>query len=202
MALTPRAVEAAIAGGAVVVDARTNEQFDEAHIPGAISASAYDTGFATKVAHVVDENVEVIVVAASDGYELEAAKLLASVGVPVRGFLEGGMTTWRSEERPVERIPMRRPAGPRPRRRRSWSTCAAATDFAAGHIPGSVHIPYAELRRPLRRAAARPSGRDDLLGGQAQRPRRVDPAARGLRRRPARHAGRRRRLAGRARRSL
>ena len=51
--LTPRAVEVAIAEGAVLVDARTNEQFDEAHIPGAISASAYDTGFATKVAQVV-----------------------------------------------------------------------------------------------------------------------------------------------------
>ena len=43
--LTPRAVEVAIADGALLVDARTNEQFDEAHIPGAISASAYDTGF-------------------------------------------------------------------------------------------------------------------------------------------------------------
>ena len=42
--LTPRAVEVAIAEGAILVDARTNEQFDEAHIPGAISASAYDTG--------------------------------------------------------------------------------------------------------------------------------------------------------------
>ena len=51
--LTPRAVEVAIAGGALLVDARTNDQFDEAHIPGAISASAYDTGFGTKVAQIV-----------------------------------------------------------------------------------------------------------------------------------------------------
>ena len=51
--LTPRRFEAAIAAGAFAVDSRTNEQFDEAHIPGAISASAYDTGFATKVAQVV-----------------------------------------------------------------------------------------------------------------------------------------------------
>ncbi len=102
--LTPRAVEVAIADGAILVDARTNEQFDEAHIPGAISASAYDTGFATKVAQVVAEDVELIVVAASDGYELEAAELLASVGLCVRGFLEGGMTAWRSEERPVKRL--------------------------------------------------------------------------------------------------
>ena len=88
----------------MVVDARTNEQFDEAHIPGAISASAYDTGFATKVARVVGDESELIVVAASDGYELEAAELLSAVGLRVRGFLEGGMTAWRSEGRAVARI--------------------------------------------------------------------------------------------------
>jgi glyoxylase-like metal-dependent hydrolase (beta-lactamase superfamily II) len=38
--LNPRRFEAAIAEGAIAVDCRTNEQFDEAHIPGAISASA------------------------------------------------------------------------------------------------------------------------------------------------------------------
>ena len=102
--LAPRAVEVGIAEGALLVDARTNEQFDEAHIPGAISASAYETGFATKVARVVPADVELIVVAASDGYELEAAELLASVGLRVRGYLEGGMTAWRSEGRPVRRI--------------------------------------------------------------------------------------------------
>jgi rhodanese-related sulfurtransferase len=149
--LTPRAVEVAIAEGAVLVDARTTEQFDEAHIPGAISASAYDTGFATKVAHVLQENVEVIVVAASDGYELEAAKLLASVGVRVRGFLEGGMTAWRSEERPVERLPTLSPACLADRLADPFHEhllvldVRAAREYGAGHIAGSVNIPYTEL---------------------------------------------------------
>jgi glyoxylase-like metal-dependent hydrolase (beta-lactamase superfamily II)/rhodanese-related sulfurtransferase len=146
--LSPRAVEVAIAEGAVLVDARTNEQFDEAHIPGAISASAYDTGFATKVAHVIDRGVEVIVVAASDGYELEAAKLLASVGIRVRGFLEGGMTAWRSEERPVERLTMISVAQLADRMQDEEITVVdvrGERDFAAGHIPGSVSIPYADL---------------------------------------------------------
>ena len=116
--LSPRAVEVAIAGGAVLVDARTNDQFDEAHIPGAISASAYDTGFATKVAKVVPPDVELIVVAASDGYELAAADLLASVGLRVRGFLVGGMTAWRSEGRrsaaSSRSTPTSSPSGSRP----------------------------------------------------------------------------------------
>ena len=147
--LSPHAVEAAIAAGALVVDARTNEQFDEAHIPGAISASAYDTGFATKVAHVVPEDAELIVVAASDGYELEAAGLLASVGLRVRGFLEGGMTAWRSEERPVERID---PIDPSELARRLEESPAPLVldvrepdEFAEAHLPGSANIPCAEL---------------------------------------------------------
>ncbi|MDX6582788.1 MAG: hydroxyacylglutathione hydrolase [Solirubrobacterales bacterium] len=147
--LTPRAVEVAIAGGALLVDARTNDQFDEAHIPGAISASAYDTGFGTKVAQIVPPDVEVIVVAASDGYELAAAELLASVGLRVRGFLAGGMTAWRSEGRQVSRVEQIDPDDLARRLDGGEEITVLdvrnAREFAAGHIPGSIHIPYGEL---------------------------------------------------------
>ncbi|HEX3172854.1 MAG TPA: rhodanese-like domain-containing protein [Solirubrobacterales bacterium] len=151
--LSPRRFEAAITEGALAVDCRTNEQFDEAHIPGAISASAYDTGFGTKVAQVVPPDAEVVVVAASDGNELDAAELLAAVGLKVRGFLGGGMSAWRAEERAVQRI---EPIGP--------AELAAlldgdggplvldvrgADEFATGHIAGALHIPYGELPRRL-----------------------------------------------------
>ena len=158
--LSPRGVEVAIAEGALLVDARTNEQFDEAHIPGAISASANDTGFATKVAKVVSSDADLIVVAASDGYELEAAELLASVGLRVAGFLKGGVTAWRSEDRPVARLELI-----------DLETLAArlegadppllldvrdGDEFAAGRIPGSVNIPYGRLPERL---AELPAGR-------------------------------------------
>jgi glyoxylase-like metal-dependent hydrolase (beta-lactamase superfamily II) len=147
--LTPRRFEAAIAAGAFAVDSRTNEQFDEAHIPGSISASAYDTGFATKVAQVVPPDGDVVVVAASDGNELEAAELLAAVGLEVRGFLGGGMSAWRAEERPVARI---EPIGPE----RLAELLAGedpplvldvrgAGEYAEAHIADSLHIPYGEL---------------------------------------------------------
>jgi rhodanese-related sulfurtransferase/glyoxylase-like metal-dependent hydrolase (beta-lactamase superfamily II) len=151
--LSPRAVEVAIDGGAILVDARTNEQFDEAHIPGAISASAYDTGFATKVARVADPDVELIVVAGSDGYELEATELLAAIGLHVRGYLEGGMTAWRSEERPVARIEMIDPDELAERMDGPHGLVVLDVrdpdEFAAAHIPAALHIPYGELMERL-----------------------------------------------------
>src|SRR3954453_14422241 len=146
--LAPRSVEVGIAEGALLVDARTNEQFDEAHIPGAISASAYETGFATKVAKVVPPDVELIVVAASDGYELEAAELLASVALRVRGYLEGGMTAWRSEGRAVRRIELIDPDELATRLDGDDLVVLDVRDddeFEEFHIPGSVHLPYGEL---------------------------------------------------------
>jgi rhodanese-related sulfurtransferase/glyoxylase-like metal-dependent hydrolase (beta-lactamase superfamily II) len=148
MPLTPRAVEGGIAEGALLVDARTNEQFDEAHIPGAISASAYETGFGTKVAKVVPADAELIVVAASDGYELEAAELLASVGLRVRGYLEGGMTAWRSEGRPVDRIEMIDPDELAERMENGDLVVLDVRDedeWAEAHITGSIHLPYGDL---------------------------------------------------------
>ena len=147
--MTPHGFEAAIAEGALAVDSRTNEQFDEAHIPGSISASAYDTGFATKVAQVVPVDAELLVVAASDGNELEAAELLAAVGLRVRGFLGGGMTAWRAEDRPVARIEAidleelaRRVEGSDGLQ---VLDVRGTAEYEQGHVPGSLNIPFGEL---------------------------------------------------------
>jgi hydroxyacylglutathione hydrolase len=147
--LTPHEVEEAVAAGACVIDGRTNEEFDEAHIAGALSTSSYDTGFATKVSRVAPEGAEIIVVAASDGDERDAAELLSAVGLPVRGFLAGGMTAWRTEERPVRKIELIDPdelavrvEGPEPP---LVLDVRNATEFAGEHIPGSLHIPYGDL---------------------------------------------------------
>jgi hydroxyacylglutathione hydrolase len=146
--MAPHAVEVGIADGALLVDARTNQQFDEAHVPGAISVSAYETGFATKVAKVLPADLELIVVAASDGYELEAAELLASVGLRVRGYLQGGMTSWRSEGRAVERIELIDPDELAERLDDDELMVLDVRDedeYEDGHLPGSVHLPYGQI---------------------------------------------------------
>jgi glyoxylase-like metal-dependent hydrolase (beta-lactamase superfamily II)/rhodanese-related sulfurtransferase len=151
--LSPHEVEELVEAGAVVIDGRTNDQFDEAHIEGALSASSYDTGFATKVSRVAPAGSDIVIVAASSGDERAAAELLASVGLSVRGFLEGGMTAWRVEGRPVHRIELIDPdelarrvdggAGP------VILDVRNASEYASEHIPGSLHIPYGDLAKRI-----------------------------------------------------
>ncbi len=147
--LTPHEVEVAVAGGAVVIDGRTNEEFDESHIAGALSTSAYDTGFATKVSRVAQPGADLILLAASDSDERQAAELLAAVGLTVLGFIEGGMTAWRTESRPVESIELIDPAELATRVGSSEPPLVLdvrnAAEYAGEHIPGSLHIPYGEL---------------------------------------------------------
>ncbi len=132
-----------------MIDGRTNEQFDEAHIEGALSASAYDTGFATKVSRVAPPGSDIVVVAASSGDERRAAQMLASVGLAVRGYLEGGMTAWRTEERPVHRIELIDPDELASRVDGDAAPVILdvrnASEYAGEHIPGSLHIPYGDL---------------------------------------------------------
>jgi rhodanese-related sulfurtransferase len=75
--------------------------------------------------------------------------MLASVGLPVRGYLEGGMTAWCTEERPVHRIEL---IDPDELARRVGGEegpvvldVRNATEYAGEHIPGSLHIPYGDL---------------------------------------------------------
>jgi rhodanese-related sulfurtransferase/glyoxylase-like metal-dependent hydrolase (beta-lactamase superfamily II) len=145
--LTPRQVEAQRAAGALVVDVRTDMQFDDAHIPGAVCNPAVRAGFGTKLAWVADRDREVVLVGRDDADATHAAHLAAAVGIRgVAGFLAGGMTSWREEKRPtgsVERIDVDALHARRDdvqvldvRERSEWD---------AGHIPGSIHAPYHEL---------------------------------------------------------
>ena len=146
--LTPRQVDQARADGALVVDVRTELQFDEAHIPDSVSITALRAGFGSKLAWLVEPGQVVVLVGRDDEDSRAAAALAESVGITrLAGFLAGGMTSWREERRPVERIEridvpqLRERAGELQildvRERDEWDS---------GHIPGSVHLPYHDIR--------------------------------------------------------
>ena len=144
-------VERARGEGALVVNVRADLQFAEAHVAGAVLVTVLRSGFGTKLAWVAQPGQEIVFIGRDDGDGLRAALLAAAVGVvSIAGYLAGGMTSWREERRPVERmrrlraadLPDRLDAEPGiqvldVRERGEWD---------AGHLPGSVHAPYHDIR--------------------------------------------------------
>ena len=145
--LTPRQVDQASSGGALVVDVRTELQFDEAHIPNSVSITALRAGFGSKLAWLVEPGQRVILVGRDDEDARDAAALAESVGVTrLAGFLHGGMTSWREERLPVERFERITVAQLRERKDELQILDVRERDeWDAGHIPGSVHTPYHDI---------------------------------------------------------
>jgi glyoxylase-like metal-dependent hydrolase (beta-lactamase superfamily II)/rhodanese-related sulfurtransferase len=146
-ALTPRQVERLRADGALIVDIRTDLQFDDTHIPGAVCNPAVRAGFGTKLAWVASQEDDIVLVGRDDADALHGAHLAAAVGIRrIAGYLAGGMTSWREEKRPtrsVERIDV---AGLHERIGEvQVLDVREATEWADGHIPGSVHTAYHDL---------------------------------------------------------
>jgi hydroxyacylglutathione hydrolase len=160
--LTPRQVERARLDGALIVDVRTDQQFDEAHIPGAISIPMLGAGFGTRLAWLADRGHDTLLVGRDDADAADAARLAVAVGVRrLGGFLAGGMTSWRQERRAVARIERLPLSGLADR-------VAAESDLQildvreeaehrTGLIPGSLAVPWHELTRlPDALSAERP----------------------------------------------
>ena len=127
--LAPRQVEQKRAEGALVVDVRTDLQFDDAHVPGSVCITMLRAGFGSKLAWVAGADEEIVLVGRDDDDARRAVELAAAVGLRrIGGFLHGGMTSWREERRPVERTDRlsvtESPGGSRPILACSCSTCA------------------------------------------------------------------------------
>src|ERR671931_1522947 len=66
MPLTPRQLEQRQQSGALIVDVRTDHQFDDAHIPGSISNTMLRSGFGTKLAWLADSDHEIVFIGRDD----------------------------------------------------------------------------------------------------------------------------------------
>jgi glyoxylase-like metal-dependent hydrolase (beta-lactamase superfamily II)/rhodanese-related sulfurtransferase len=150
MPLAPRQVEQRRAAGALIVDVRTDLQFDDAHIPGAVCITMLHAGFGTKLAWVVDRDQEIVLVGRDDADGRAAARLATAVGIrELGGFLAGGMTSWRAERRQVERV--ERVTVPELAERRARDPELQVLDvreeseWSQSRIPGSLHVPYHDI---------------------------------------------------------
>jgi rhodanese-related sulfurtransferase len=134
----------------MVVDVRTELQFDDAHIPGAICITVLRAGFGSRLAWLADHDQPVVVVGRDDDDACGAIALAASVGVTnVAGYLAGGMTSWREDQLEVVRIPRMTV----PELHERWADGMSLqvldvrelSEWERGHIPGAVHVPYHDI---------------------------------------------------------
>jgi glyoxylase-like metal-dependent hydrolase (beta-lactamase superfamily II)/rhodanese-related sulfurtransferase len=150
--LAPRQVEQLRAApSTVVVDVRTDLQWDEAHIPRSVCITRLHAGFGTRLAWVVGPEEEVVLVGRDDLDARAAATLAVAVGVRrLGGFLSGGMTSWRDEHREVAAVE-RLPAADLPDRLGADPSIQVLdvrerSEWDEGHLDGSTHRPYHDLR--------------------------------------------------------
>ncbi len=145
-ALSVEAVEAAVAGGALIVDARPAAAHVAGHIPGSLSIPL-DEHFGTWLGWVVDLDQPIVLIVERDGDIDELMRQALRIGHDdVAGRLDGGFERWAESGRPVEA------SG-----RRTIDELAAdlagdpaaapllidvrqASEYGRGHVPGAWHI--------------------------------------------------------------
>jgi hydroxyacylglutathione hydrolase len=143
--LTPLEVDVLRNQGYLVLDVRSGPEFGAGHVPGALNIGL-DGQFASWAGTLIPFGTPLILVVGEESEMKEAVKRLARIGIDtVKGYLDGGMTSWGSvslEERKIRQIDVhelhdligenqgiqivdvRRPG-----------------EYAAGHVPLAVSYP-------------------------------------------------------------
>jgi rhodanese-related sulfurtransferase len=133
-----------------MVDVRTDQQFDDAHVPGAICNPMLRAGFGSKLAWLADREQDIVFVGRDDDDGRRAGHLAVAVGIrKLAGYLHGGMTSWWQEKRLVQQIerlalddlPGRLDADDRVQ----LLDVREQSEWDAGHIPGSAFMPWHDI---------------------------------------------------------
>lgn len=149
-ALPPEDFEAAMNGGAVVVDARSPEAYGGAHIPGALNIGL-GSSFSTWAGTIVPDGASVLLVLDRPDDLWEATWQLLRIGydLPV-GWLADGMFAWRTAARPLESTPQITVHGLRDRLADFHVLdVRQPAEWAEGHIQDAQFITGAELPERL-----------------------------------------------------
>jgi hydroxyacylglutathione hydrolase len=151
--LAPERASELVKTGATLIDGRDPREYDAAHAPGSLNVTMTHSGVGTRAAWVVEPESEVVVVAASDADARRLSRLLEAVGFrAIAGYVAGGIGAWRSarlETEATHAIDVKGLA------ERLWDDEAVLLDvreddeWNRGHVEGSIHVPYHELRDGL-----------------------------------------------------
>jgi hydroxyacylglutathione hydrolase len=148
--LEPADVELVLREGAVLVDGREPGAWAGGHVPGSVNATMVRAAVGSRAAAAVDPESPVVVTADSDADARSMARRLEAVGFRrIVGYLAGGIDAWQTAGLPLESLESIGVAELAQRLRRDEVVLLDVRDpdeWAAGHVDGSLHVPYQELR--------------------------------------------------------
>jgi hydroxyacylglutathione hydrolase len=151
--LAPHRVQELIDSGATLLDGRPPREFDAQHVPGSVNVTMTRSAVGTRAAWIVDPESDVVVTAETDAESQRMGRLLEAVGFRrLTGYLAGGVTAWQEARLDTESTPA---IDVHELAQRLKEESVALLDvreddeWAEGHVEGSVHVPYHELRDGL-----------------------------------------------------
>lgn len=134
--------EAAIADGAVLVDARQIEPYAEGHVPGSLSIP-WRGQFATWLGWLVPRDQPVVLVADDTVGRTDLVWAAHTVGHELlAGELAGGVDAWRAAGRPTTTTPL---VGAGDADSRRVVDIRQRNEFATGHAPDALHVELGDL---------------------------------------------------------
>src|SRR5919206_2258732 len=148
--LAPVGAKALLDAGAVLADGREPREYDAVHVPGSLSVAQTHSGVGTRAAWVVEPDADVVVLAASDEDARGLARSLEAIGFrSLKGFVAGGIGAWQAAGLETSSTPAIDPDELARRLRAGDVTLLDVREddeWDEGHVEGSLHVPYHELR--------------------------------------------------------
>ncbi len=144
--LSVKRVAAALRRGAVLLDIRPYAGYDEAHIPGSLTAGI-DGQLSAWVGWVLPPETPLVLLGATGEDEREAQRELLRIGYDrLLGTLEGGLPAWKAAGRAVRSTPrvmaVELAAAVERGDRLTIVDSREEHEWAVGHIPGAVWMPF------------------------------------------------------------
>ncbi len=147
--LTVAQVREAMAKGSVVLDARSPAEYGEGHIPGAVNVWIESNPFAARVAMMTPPDSRFILVATGPSDLTRAVQGLGRAGMDdIAGYLQRGMTDWKSEGLPEARVQQITVHDLATMREEQPELVVLdvreASEWDDGHIAGAINIPMSQ----------------------------------------------------------
>jgi len=152
-------VREAVSKGAVVLDVRSPADFGEGHIPGAVNVWVESSPFAPRVAMVAPLDKPFVLVAAGPSDLQRAVEALGRAGMDdIAGYLQRGMTDWKSEGLSEARVPQITVHDLATMREEQPDLVVLDVreimEWDDGHIEGAINVPMSQAVERIREVPA------------------------------------------------